>query len=119
MYLMVKFSTLLIIALCDPTNCIVGTIPARTVLIFRQTTLILVMICFLALQTIVGPFIDPVSNASEWTSRAGYVITSTLGIGDVLSKETKAIFQGPVLYVYVRLGSIYSVCDLSRWQHFI
>ena len=100
MYLLVKLSTLLIIAFCDPTNCIVGTIPERTVLIIRQTILILVMTGFLALQTIVGPFIDPVSNASEWTSRAGYVITSLLGIGNVLSKETKVILQGPVLYMY-------------------
>jgi len=101
MYLVVKLSALLIIALCDPTNCIVGTIPERTVLIARQAVLIIVMMAFLALQSIVGPFIDPVSNASEWTSRAGYVITSILGIGNVMSKETKAILQGPVLYVYV------------------
>jgi hypothetical protein len=101
MYLVVKLSTLLIIALCDPTNCIVGTTPERTVLIARQTILILVMTGFLTLQTILGPFIDPVSNASEWTSRAGYLITSLLGIGNVLSEETKAILQGPVLYTYV------------------
>ncbi|KAG9120764.1 hypothetical protein FRC07_003616 [Ceratobasidium sp. 392] len=35
---------------------------------------------FLILQTITSPFVDPVSNANEWTSRMNFVLTSLLGL---------------------------------------
>ncbi|KAF8316174.1 hypothetical protein DL93DRAFT_2154964 [Clavulina sp. PMI_390] len=98
-YLIAKLSALLIIAVFDPSNCVLYSLPSSTVLLIRQIVLIAATICFLILQTLVTPFIDPVSNASEWNSRVGYVTTSILGIGNLIGGETKTILEGPVLYV--------------------
>lgn len=98
MYIAAKLSLLLIVALANPSNCILRTVPERTVLAIRQSLLIILTAGFLILQTLAGPFIDPVSNASEWTSRAGYLATSILGVGNIFGGEAKSILQGPVLY---------------------
>lgn len=72
-----------------------------TVAAIRQSVLLATMILALVTQSVLGAFIDPVSNASEWTSRAGYVATSLLGLLTALKPSTTALLTGPVLYVYV------------------
>lgn len=99
MALFAKLSTLLIVAICDPENCLFHSSPlsAKIVTLIRQIILICVTAGFLTLQTIVGPFIDPVSNASEWVSRLSYVVTSMLGLGKVFGGSAESILEGPIL----------------------
>ena len=99
MYLLAKLTALLIVALADPQNCLWHSLSERTVLLIRQTTLILAMLAFFIVQNILTPFINPISNASEWTSRASYLVTSILGLAGIFGGKSKAILQGPVLYV--------------------
>ncbi|GJJ08808.1 hypothetical protein Clacol_003027 [Clathrus columnatus] len=50
------------------------------VTIVRQVLLLVAMVGFLAVQTKFGPFLNPVSNASEWFSRLGYVVFAFFGL---------------------------------------
>jgi hypothetical protein len=101
-YLFVKLAALLIVALADPSNCLMQSVRPQTTLLIRQVTLMLAMAGFWILQSFLAPFLDPISNASEWVSRAGYTITAMIGLVGVsgASTSTKKAFQGPVLYVY-------------------
>ena len=44
----------------------------------RQIILLVAMVVFFLVQCFAAPFLDPVSNASEWTSRMNYVLTALL-----------------------------------------
>jgi len=101
-YLFVKLTALLIVALADPSNCLMRSVPAHTTFLIRQVILTLVMAGFWVLQSFLAPYLDPVSNASEWVSRASYTITAGIGLVDVsgASASVKKAFQGPLLYVY-------------------
>lgn len=103
MALVAKLTALLIVALCDPENCLFhsSSISSRTVTLIRQIILICALGGFVVLQTIVGPFIDPVSNASEWVSRASYLVTALLGLGKVFGGTAESVLEGPILDMFV------------------
>lgn len=101
MALVAKLSALLIISVIDPSNCLHHILPSDTekVLVVRQAILVVFMLAFLLLQSFLAPFVDPVSNASEWISRMGYVATASIGLIGAASAGSKAIVEGPVLYM--------------------
>jgi hypothetical protein len=100
-YLLAKLSILLIIAVIDPDNCLFRTLPRNNVGIVRQIVLLLVMLVFFLIQCLLAPFLDPVNNASEFTSRINYVLTAALSLGVALNIAGKAVLTGPLLYVCV------------------
>ena len=67
----------------------------------RQIMLLVAMLVFFVLQCFYAPFLDPVNNASEWTSRLNYVLTSAASLAVALNIPGQAIFNGPVLYMFV------------------
>lgn len=73
------------------------------VTVVRQVLLLIAMIAFLVVQSIFGPFLNPVSNASEWFSRLGYVVFSLFGLIVALHipKSVQDLVNGPLLYTYV------------------
>ncbi|KAG8934147.1 hypothetical protein FRC01_004787 [Tulasnella sp. 417] len=80
LYLVIKLVALLTVALIDPNNCLFRNSTRAKVDIIRQGVLVAETAVALVAQSFLSPFIDPVSNASEWTSRACYVITSVIGL---------------------------------------
>jgi len=67
--------------------------------IVRQSILTTSMLVWFLIQCLLVPFIDPVDNASEWTSRANYLITSTIGLLVALNVPGKDVLDGIVLYM--------------------
>jgi hypothetical protein len=65
----------------------------------RQSILTTSMLVWFLLQCFLVPFLDPVSNASEWTSRASYLITSAIGLLVALNVPGKDVLNGVVLYM--------------------
>lgn len=61
---------------------------------------------FFVVQCIYAPFMDPVNNAQEWTSRLNYVATSLTGLLVVLNIPGGQILDTYVLYAYVSLHHI-------------
>jgi hypothetical protein len=61
------------------------------------------MLSFLLIQSFLTPFLDPVNNASEWISRAGYVAFAVLGLAAALDlpENVKNALNGPILYMCV------------------
>jgi len=51
------------------------------------------------------PFLDPVNNASEWTSRLNYLSTSATAFAITLDMPGKEILDSYVLYRYA-VGSV-------------
>lgn len=100
-YLFAKLTTLLLTAVIDPNNCLFRTAPREKVAAARQILLLVAMLVFFALQCVYAPFLDPVNNASEWTSRLNYVLTSAVSLAVALNIPGQDIFNGPVLYVWV------------------
>jgi len=100
-YLFAKMSTLLIVAVFDPDNCFFRTMSRTTVPIIRQTLLLVSTLAFFISQSTFAPFLDPVNNASEWTSRLNYLSTSTTALVITLSIPAKEIFESYVLYTWV------------------
>ncbi|KAI0375073.1 hypothetical protein BV20DRAFT_960129 [Pilatotrama ljubarskyi] len=98
-YLFAKLTTLLLTAVVDPDNCLFRTAPREKVAVARQILLLIAMLLFFALQCAYAPFLDPVNNASEWTSRLNYVLTSAASLAVALDIPGQDIFNGPVLYV--------------------
>ncbi|KAI0825060.1 hypothetical protein BC628DRAFT_1321069 [Trametes gibbosa] len=98
-YLFAKLTTLLLTAVIDPNNCLFRTAPRGKVAVARQILLLVAMLVFFALQCVYAPFLDPVNNASEWTSRLNYVLTSAVSLAVALNIPGEDIFDGPVLYV--------------------
>lgn len=69
--------------------------------IIRQILLLLSTIAFFIAQCFFAPFLDPVNNASEWTSRLNYVTTSTTALLIALNVPGKDIIDTYVLYWWV------------------
>ncbi|CAL1695681.1 unnamed protein product [Somion occarium] len=97
--LLAKLTTLLLTAIVDPDNCLFRSLPRNRVAVSRQILLLIAMLGFFLLQCILAPFLDPVNNASEWTSRANYVVTSAVSLGVALNIPGKDALNGPVLYI--------------------
>lgn len=57
------------------------------------------MLVWFLIQCFLAPFLDPVTNASEWTSRMNYLITSAIGLLVALNVPGKDVFNGIVLYM--------------------
>lgn len=67
--------------------------------IVRQSILTTSMFAWFLIQCLLAPFIEPVDNASEWTSRANYLITSAIGLLVALNVPGKDVLDGVVLYM--------------------
>lgn len=101
-YLFAKFSTLIIIAVIDSDNCLFRSQSRTLIPIIRQILLLLSTIAFFIVQCIFAPFLDPVNNASEWTSRLNYVTTATTALLIALDVPRKDIIDTYVLYcIYI------------------
>lgn len=98
-YLFAKFSTLFIVAVVDPNNCFFRNASRSAVPITRQVLLLALTIGFFIAQCLLGPFLDPTNNASEWTSRLNYVLTSSVALAIALNIPGKDILNTYVLYM--------------------
>lgn len=67
--------------------------------IVRQSILTTSMLVWFLIQCLLAPFIEPVDNASEWTSRMNYLITSAIGLLVALNVPGKGVLNGVVLYM--------------------
>src|SRR5579863_2269289 len=97
-YLSMKLTVLLIVAVIDPNNCFFRSFPSTRVIVVRQVLLLIVTAVFFALQWMFSPFRDPVNNASEWVSRLNYVLTSLVALLVALDVPGKDAINGPILY---------------------
>ena len=102
-------STLLIVAVIDPDNCLFRSLSRSRLAIARQVLLLLSTISFFILQCYFAPFMDPVDNASEWISRLNYVATAGVALAIPLNLPGQDIIDGPVLYTSVPFVQCY-VC---------
>lgn len=94
-----KLTTLLLTALIDPDTCLFRSVNRKRILVARQIILTIAMGFFFVLQCVTGPFSNPVNNASEWTSRLNFVLTSVVSLGTVLDVPGKEVLDGVVLYL--------------------
>jgi len=94
-----KLATLLLTALIDPDTCLLRSTNREKVLVARQIVLTIAMGFFFILQCVTGPFSNPVNNASEWTSRLNFLLTSMVSLGTALDISGKDILDGVVIYV--------------------
>ncbi|KAF5374814.1 hypothetical protein D9758_000330 [Tetrapyrgos nigripes] len=104
MYLGIKLSALVIVAVIDPNNCLFRSAPRTTVPIVRQVLLLSCTVAFFIMQCFFVPFLDPVSNANEWTSRLNYVATSAVALLVTLGVPGKDIFNTYVFIYIVTYG---------------
>lgn len=88
-------------ALIDPNNCFFRSADHAHVQVARQIVLLVTMLGFFCIQSFLAPFVDPISNASEWTSRLNYVLTSAIALAVALNVSYKDTLKGPFLYTYV------------------
>lgn len=118
-YLFAKLSTLVIIAVIDSDNCLFRSHSRTLIPVIRQILLLLSTIAFFIAQCIFAPFLDPVNNASEWTSRLNYVTTSTTALLIALDVPGRDIIETYVLYRWVvfPLRSTSHIADGSLWQY--
>lgn len=100
-YLFAKLAALLLIAIVNPDNCLFRTLSRTHITVVCQALLLVTMCAFLLVQCFIAPFLDPVNNASEFTSRINYVATSALSLGVALDVPAQALLTGPLLYGYV------------------
>ncbi|KAK0464168.1 hypothetical protein IW261DRAFT_1524303 [Armillaria novae-zelandiae] len=98
-YLFAKLSTLIIIAVINPDNCLFRSFSRSTIPIVRQVLLLISTIGFFLAQCILAPFLDPVNNASEWTSRLNYVATATIALLVALDIPGQTIYNVYLLYI--------------------
>ncbi|RDB29648.1 hypothetical protein Hypma_015565 [Hypsizygus marmoreus] len=98
-YLGAKFSTLIIIAVIDSDNCLFRSLSRTHIPIIRQVLLLVCTIGFFLAQCVFAPFLDPVNNASEWTSRLNYLTTSAVALAIVLNVPGEDILTTYVLYI--------------------
>lgn len=99
--LFAKLAALLLTAFVDPDNCLFRTLTRSHVAVVRQILLLLTMFGFFLVQCFLAPFLDPVNNASEWTSRLNYVLTSSLSLAVALNVPGQDFLNGPLLYMCV------------------
>ncbi|KAH8100667.1 hypothetical protein BXZ70DRAFT_1008156 [Cristinia sonorae] len=97
--LFAKCTTLLLTAIVDPDNCLFRTLTRNHVAIARQILLLIAMLAFFLSQCFLAPFLDPVNNASEWTSRLNFVLTSALSLAIALNVPGQNFLDGPFLYI--------------------
>ena len=109
--LFAKLTTLLLTAIIDPNNCLFRSFDRTHVSVARQILLLLAMLAFFLVQCILAPFLDPINNASEWTSRLNYVLTSALSLAIALNVPGQSFLNGPLLYMYVISMSLLSQCS--------
>ncbi|KAI9462355.1 hypothetical protein BJY52DRAFT_1116426 [Lactarius psammicola] len=109
LYLAMKFTALLIIAVIDPNNCLFRSFSKTRVAVVRQVLLLVVTVVFFTLQWIFSPFLDPVNNASEWVSRLNYVLTSLVALLVVLDVPGKDFIGGPILYAIYGLTYSFTI----------
>lgn len=74
------------------------SISRATLSVARQSVLVAAMSGFLVLQSVAAPFVDPVGNACEWTSRMNFVLTSVLGLLVALDIPGQKFWNGWALY---------------------
>jgi hypothetical protein len=98
-YLWAKLSALLIVAILSPDNCAFRSFDRGTISIIRQSVLTVSMLVWFLIQCFLAPFVDPVSNASEWISRLNYLLTSGLGLFTALVPSSGPVLNGIVLYM--------------------
>ncbi|KAG6862355.1 hypothetical protein C0995_011795 [Termitomyces sp. Mi166 len=105
-YLGAKTSTLLIVAVIDSNNCL-----------FRSVSRSALPICIFA------PFLDPINNASEWTSRLNYLTTSIVALIAALEIPSSNLFSTYVLYtIYVSTYSLsfyFTIVNLGPIQRLL
>ncbi|KAF9568432.1 hypothetical protein CPC08DRAFT_702456 [Agrocybe pediades] len=122
-YLFAKLNTLVIVAIIDPDNCFFRSLSRSTVPIIRQTLLLLSTLCFFIAQCTFTPFMDPVNNASEWTSRLNYLSTSATALAITLNIPGKDIVDSYVLYsIYIvtyGLGFYFSCINFNWMQKIV
>jgi hypothetical protein len=87
------------VAVISSDNCAFRDFNRGTIDVIRQSILTTSMLVWFLLQCFLAPFLDPVSNASEWTSRANYLITSSIGLLVALNVPGKDVLNGAVLYM--------------------
>ncbi|KAJ3557737.1 hypothetical protein NM688_g1304 [Phlebia brevispora] len=112
-YLLAKLTALLIVAVVDPDNCLFRTLARQYVQVARQVILLGAMVVFFLIQCFAAPFLDPVGNASEWTSRMNYVSTSLLALLVALNVPGHDAFNGWVLYLVYGITYGLSILPLS------
>ncbi|KAF9457057.1 hypothetical protein BDZ94DRAFT_1203376 [Collybia nuda] len=101
-YLFAKLSTLVIIAVIDPDNCLFRSFSRSRMILVRQIFLLISTIGFFLAQCIFAPFLDPVNNASEWTSRLNYITTAIVALVVVFHIPGEDIVKTYVLYsIYI------------------
>ncbi|KAF8168145.1 hypothetical protein B0H34DRAFT_48390 [Crassisporium funariophilum] len=101
-YLYAKLSTLVIVSVIDPNNCFFRSLSRSAIPVVRQILLLLATLGFFIAQCVFAPFLDPVNNASEWTSRLNYVTTATTALAITLNIPGKDIIDTYVLYsIYI------------------
>ncbi|OBZ79861.1 hypothetical protein A0H81_01055 [Grifola frondosa] len=123
LFLLGKLTALLLTAIVDPDNCLFRTLTRSRIQIARQILLLIAMLVFFVMQCVLSPFLDPVNNASEWTSRLNYVLTSAVSLVVALNIPGKDIFNGPVLYViYIvtyGLSMYFTIINTSRMRRVV
>ncbi|KAJ3799908.1 hypothetical protein GGU11DRAFT_775291 [Lentinula aff. detonsa] len=116
-YLFAKLSTLVMVAVIDPDNCFFRSASRTVTPIVRQVLLLVCTLGFFLMQCFLGPFLDPVNNASEWVSRMNYVSTSTVALLVALDVPGTDILNSYVLYaIYIvtyGLSFYFTVINLS------
>ncbi|EJD04096.1 uncharacterized protein FOMMEDRAFT_133444 [Fomitiporia mediterranea MF3/22] len=122
-YLLAKLSALIIISVISPDNCLFRTLSRIYVSITRQAVLSAVMLIFFLIQCFRAPFIDPVNNASEWTSRLSYLLTSLVGLAIAIDESEADILNGPVLYIIYILtygfAVYFTIIDFNWMQRIV
>ncbi|KAF8078665.1 hypothetical protein FPV67DRAFT_1465988 [Lyophyllum atratum] len=115
-YLGAKLSTLFIVAVIDPDNCLFRSLSRSLLPVVRQVLLLLCTIGFFLAQCIFAPFLDPVNNASEWTSRLNYLSTSAVALAVAFDISAENIFNTYVLYTFVNLHIDFTLINLGPTQ---
>ncbi|KAJ3883366.1 hypothetical protein F5051DRAFT_391948 [Lentinula edodes] len=98
-YLFAKLSTLVIVAVIDPDNCLFRSASRTVTPIVRQVLLLVCTFGFFLAQCFLGPFLDPTNNAGEWVSRMNYLSTSLVALLVALDVPGTDILNSYVLYV--------------------
>lgn len=94
-----KLTTLLLTALINPDTCLFRSLNRHRILVARQITLTIAMGSFFINQCFTGPFSNPINNASEWTSRLSFVMTSVVSLATVLDVPGKDVLDGIIIYM--------------------
>ena len=89
----------MVVAIIAPDNCLFRSLDRTGVMVARQGILLAAMVGFFLTQCFLTPFLDPVSNASEWTSRLNYVLTAAIALCVALNVPGKNILDGAILYM--------------------